>query len=113
MRFSESEIVEDIFEHIRQLGGELDEWHVGTAKEPQSPVFLQHSAEGLAEGFIYREAYTTYAAEEVLDRLHSCGLHPDGGSGHASGKIVFVYRPAPAARPAPAGDRAALSGRAA
>lgn len=31
MRFSESEIVEEILEHIRQAGGEFSEWHVGTA----------------------------------------------------------------------------------
>ena len=108
MRFSESEIIEDIFEHIRQAGGEFDEWNVGTAKEPQSPVFLRHSGEGLGQGFLHREAYTTYAADEVLDRLKSCGLRPDGGSGHETGKIVFVYRPTPAARPAPASDDAAL-----
>ncbi len=31
MRFSESEIVEDMLEHIRQAGGEFREWRVGTA----------------------------------------------------------------------------------
>ena len=31
MRFSESEIVEDVLEHIRQAGGEFREWRVGTA----------------------------------------------------------------------------------
>ena len=33
MRFSESEIVEDVLEHIRQAGGEFGEWHVGTASQ--------------------------------------------------------------------------------
>ena len=33
MRFSESEIVEDMLEHIRKAGGEFREWHVGMAQD--------------------------------------------------------------------------------
>jgi len=33
MRFSESEIIEDMLAHIRQCGGDFSEWCVGTAQQ--------------------------------------------------------------------------------
>ena len=87
MRYSESEIVEDILEHIRQAGGEFDEWRVGSAGAIQDERFK------IQEQMLYRPAYTVYAAEEVVERLASgCGLERDPAS--APGKIVYVYRPA-------------------
>jgi len=111
MRFSESEIVEDILEHIRQAGGELSEWHVGTAsqggrqwavgsgqQEPKDqraserPQLQPAETENLANALICREAYTKYAADEVVDRLKGFGLRSDRTSAPAPGKTVFVYR---------------------
>ena len=111
MRFSESEIVEDILEHIRQAGGEFSEWHVGTAsqgerqravgsgqQEPKDqpasgrPRVPRAQTENPAQALICREAYTTYAADEVVDRLKGFGLRPDLTSVPAPGKTVFVYR---------------------
>ena len=94
MRYNQSEIIEDVLEHIRQCGGDLGDWQVGTAQDPQGPFFRRHSAEELGDGFLYRAAYTTYAADEVLERLKDCGLHPDRAAATQPGKIVFVYRPA-------------------
>ena len=123
MRFSESEIVEDILEHIRQAGGEFSEWHVGTtadskwriqnSREKQPPpdgtlhgqISKEHQREahgkspgqdsnvtpGDMPGRLDREAYTTYAAEEVVDRLKSLGLRPDRPAVPQPGKTVFVY----------------------
>ena len=90
MRYSESEIVEDVLEHIRQCGGESGRWCVGTARDSQSPLFRRHAAED--SGFLYRETYTIYAAAEVLDRLRDLGLRPDPDAASQPGKIVFVYR---------------------
>lgn len=39
MRFNQSEIVEDILQHLRQRGGETSEWCVGTAKDSRLPAF--------------------------------------------------------------------------
>ena len=39
MRFSESEIVEDVLEHMRQAGGEFREWRAGTANGIQGGRF--------------------------------------------------------------------------
>ncbi len=101
MRFSESEIVEDLLEHIRQAAGDWREWRVGTAPDAQSPLFRQHALEGSPEKLIYREAYTTFAAEEVVERLTRGFDLPlaeettsNGSATRHSGKIVFVYRPA-------------------
>jgi hypothetical protein len=94
MRFNQSEIIEDILEHIRQGGGEFSDWSVGSAKDPQSPSFAGHVSEGSKDGLLYREAYTTYAAEEVLERLvKGCGLRPERAAISQPGRIVFVYRP--------------------
>ena len=93
MRFNESEIVEDILAHIRQSGGDFSAWCVGTAKDAQEPFFRRHLSADLGDGLLSREAYTTYAAEEVAERLtQGCGLHRDRESVPQPGRIVFVYR---------------------
>jgi hypothetical protein len=48
--------------------------------------------ENLANAPFCREAYTTYAADDVVDRLKGLGLLPDRTSIPAPGKTVFVYR---------------------
>jgi hypothetical protein len=93
MRFNQSDIIEDVLAHIRQCGGECSEWCVWTAKH--SAFLGQHGPESAAEGLIYREAYTPYAAAEVMERLAGCGLRPERGS--AAGSIVFAYHLAVAA----------------
>ena len=61
---------------------------MGTARDSAS--FRQHQADP-GEGLIYREAYTSYAADGVIERLVSgYGLRPDHAS--ARGSFVFVYR---------------------
>ena len=92
MRFNQSEIIEDILEHIRQGGGEFSDWCVGSAQDP--PSFGRQVSEGSNDGLLYREAYTTYAAEEVLERLvKGCGLRPERAAVPPTGRIFFVYRP--------------------
>jgi hypothetical protein len=95
MRFNESEIVEDILAHIRQAGGDFSAWCVGTARDREGAFFRRHAAADLGDGLIYREAYTTFAADEVIARLvNDCGLQADHESVSHPGKIVFVYRKA-------------------
>jgi hypothetical protein len=91
MRFNQSEIIEDILEHIRQGGGEFSDWCVGSALDP--PSFGRQESGGSTDGLLYREAYTTYAAEEVLERLvQGCGLRPERAAVPQQGRIVFVFR---------------------
>ena len=92
MRLNQSDIIEDVLAHIGQCGGEFSEWCVGTAKDSHGPNFRQHGPESAAEGLIYREAYTPYAAAEGVERLAGCGLRPERGS--AAGSYVFAYQPA-------------------
>jgi hypothetical protein len=113
MRFSESEIVEDVLEHIRQAGGEYREWQVGTAQDLTSR-FPQAAHDGVrasgqaggqpigsgqeADGLLCREAYTTFAAQEVVERLAAFGLQceretsPNQAPSARPGKTVFVCR---------------------
>ena len=93
MRLNQSDIIEDVLAHIGQCGGEFSEWCMGTAKD--SAFLGQQGPESAAEGLIYREAYTPYAAAEVVERLAGCGLRPERGS--ATGSIVFACHPAVAA----------------
>ena len=114
MRFSESEIVEDMLEHIRQAGGEFREWRVGTATNAvvscQLSVVSKQAADGPLGGgqaetsLLCREAYTTFAAEEVAERLAGFGLQRERGTNSNPaaavhpGKTVFVYRASAAAK---------------
>ena len=60
----------------------------------QCASFGRHVNEDSKDGLLYREAYTTYAAEEVLERLvKGCGLRPERTAVPQPGRIVFVYRP--------------------
>ena len=92
MRRNQSDIIEDVLAHIGQWDGEFSEWCVGTAKDSHGSLFGPHGPESAAEGLIYREAYTPYAAAEVVERLAGCGLRPERGS--AAGSIVFARREA-------------------
>jgi hypothetical protein len=97
MRFNQSDIVEDMLAHIRELGGDISEWCVGTARDREGEFFRRHAAADLDNGLIWREAYTPYAAAEVAERLADSGLRLDRGSVPTPGYIVFVYRPNAAA----------------
>ena len=102
-------------EHIRQAGGEYREWRVGTAQDLPSR-FPQAGHNGMtppgqagslpvgggqeADGLLYREAYTTFAAREVVERLaQGFGLqldretNPNRPATSHPGKTVYVYRP--------------------
>ena len=93
MPINHDEIIEEIERHIRKLGGEHSDWCAGTAKDARAPFFRRHLAADLGDGLIYREAFTTSAAEQVLDHLvNACGLHLDRESVPEPGRIVFVYR---------------------
>jgi hypothetical protein len=79
MRIGQLEIIAEMEEHMRKLGGEFGDWCVGAAKDCEGPFFRRHLVADRGDGLIYREAYTTYAATEVIERLQGCGLGPDGG----------------------------------
>ena len=78
MPINHQEIIEDMEAHIRECGCVWEEWCVGTAKDSRGPFFRRHLAADLGDGLIYREAFTTSAADQVLDHLvNACGLRPD------------------------------------
>jgi len=120
MPINHEEMIEEIEGHIRKFGGEFGEWCVGTAKDSRGPFFRRHLAADLGDGLIYREAFTTSAASQVIDHLvNDRGLQLDQeaercsapttecraerrsalaerysalqGAIAVSGKIVFVY----------------------
>jgi hypothetical protein len=97
MRIGRNEIIAELTEHIRNLGGEPGEWCVGTARDLtlNGKLPLQNSGETSPRlpGLAYREAHTPYAAADAADYLASAfGLRPAPGSTPEPGKIVFVYR---------------------
>jgi hypothetical protein len=113
MPIKHEEIIEDREDHIRKFGGERSEWHVGTAKDARAPFFRRHLAADLGDGLIYREAFTTAAADQVIDHLvNHYGLHPDRDAVPEPGRIVFVYRQIPQAYTAARSDQTLFSKRA-
>jgi len=93
MPINHEEIIEDLEAHIRKSGGAFGEWCVGTAKEVRAPFFRRHLAAELGDGLIYREAFTTTAADQAIAHLvNARGLHLDRDAVPEPGKIVFVYR---------------------
>jgi hypothetical protein len=121
MRINQSEIIDEILEHIRKNGGEHGEWWVGTAKEMQGlgireqgtdregPQTLENRS--ALPNLISREAYTPYAADGVIDYLKGLGLRRDPHS--IRGSFIFVYRQTASAASAPTSDQATFTARAA
>ncbi len=104
MPINHDEIIEEMEGQIRKCGGAWSEWCVGTAKDSRGQFFRRHLAADLGDGLAYREAFTTDAAQAVVDHLmNNRGLQfaPEAERRSAlqdavpePGKIVFVYRPA-------------------
>ena len=102
MRYSESEIIEAILDYVRQAGGPFQEWRVGTAYDTQAPIFTQHGAGESADKLICREAYTTFAAAEVIERLTQAFDLPHAQETSANGgKRGPAKSSSPTARPRP------------
>jgi hypothetical protein len=95
MAINREDIIEDLERHMRKSGGELSAWCAGTAKDASGPFFQRHEAAEVGDGLAYREAYTSGAAEAVIEHLvQQDGLRPDRDAVPEGGKIVFVYRQA-------------------
>jgi hypothetical protein len=93
MPINHNEIIEEIEGQIRKCHGAWEEWSVGTAKDSRGPFFQRHREADLGDGLAYREAYTTTAAEAVVEHLATHrGLAIDRDAVPEPGKIVFVYR---------------------
>ena len=77
MRIGRNEIVEELTEHMRKIGGEPGEWCVGVAETdskfqiPDSRFQIQDSRETPSNmpGLAYREAHTAYAAADAVEYL--------------------------------------------
>ena len=104
MATNREEIIAEFQEHIRKAGGASSDWLVGTAKDSHSPFFHDHIVADLGDGLIYREVFTSTAAQAIPDHfVNDRGLEPDeaerGGAERRSalhapepGKIVFIYK---------------------
>jgi hypothetical protein len=128
MPINHLELIEEIESHIRRSGGGFGEWCVGTAKDSRGPFFRRHLAADLGDGLTYREAFTTNAAQGVVDHLvndrglervpaaateaerRSALRQPAEPSSTVQdavsepGRLVFVFRKTTTAHPAPPSD---------
>ncbi len=109
MPINHTEIIAEIQNHIRKIGGEFADWCVGTAKDPRSPFFESHRVAERSDGLIYREAFTASGAQAARDYLvNECGLRLDLEDAPEPGRIVFAFRkPAAHAEPVEAPTSAA------
>lgn len=109
MPINRQEMIEEIEDHIRKLGGVYGEWSAGTAKDCHGPFFRRHLEADLGDGLAYREAFTTDAAQAVVTHLvNDRGLELNHDAVPEPGRLVFVYRKIPSVRAAPQGDHALL-----
>ncbi len=93
MPMNHSEIISEIQNHIKKLGGASSDWCVGTAKDPRSPFFESHRVAEKSDGLIYREAFTASGAQAARDYLvNECGLRLDLEDAPEPGRIVFAFR---------------------
>jgi hypothetical protein len=94
MFISREELIEEIESHIRKSGGRFGERSIGTANDCRGPFFQRHLVADLGDGLAYREAFTTTAAQAVVDHLvNARGLQFERDAVPAPGRIVFIYRP--------------------
>ena len=101
MASSREEIIDDLQEQIRKVGGRPGDWRVGTAKDACGPFFQNHLVGDAGAGLVYREAFTPIAAQAIRDHfVTDCGLELDCDAVPEPGKIVFVYRKTVPAHPA-------------
>ncbi len=88
MPINHSEIIAEIQNHIKKLGGASGDWCVGTAKDPRSPFFESHRVAEKSDGLIYREAFTASGAQAARDYLvNECGLRLDLDAAPEPGRI--------------------------
>ena len=114
MATNREEIIADFQEHIRKVGGASGDWLIGTAKDTHRPFFRNHIVADLGDGLIYREAFTSNAAQAICEHFtNECGLGPDeaerGSALQATGKIVFIYRKIASAQGPPPADQPVFS----
>jgi hypothetical protein len=62
-----NEIIADLDSQIREIGGDYLDWCVGIARDGREPLFEAHRDEGIADGWLYREAFTSATAQEIKD----------------------------------------------
>ncbi len=88
-----SEIISDITEHMRKLGGDLSSWCVGIACDAHNSVLEAHQVEERNDGLIYREAYTAASARAVRDYfVTKLGTIPNNAENPQDGKLVYGYK---------------------
>jgi hypothetical protein len=101
MPSNRADIIADIEQHIRKLGGAPNGWCVVTAKDSRGPFFQNHLVADLNDGLIYREAFTLSAAQAIRDHfVNDCGLEPDEAERGSAlpnaapepGTIISLYR---------------------
>ena len=93
MPINHHEIIERMEGQIRKCLGVWEEWCVGTAKDSRGLFFQRHREADLSDGLVYREAYTTTAAEAVVEHLATHrGLAIDRAAASKSGKSISIYR---------------------
>jgi len=86
------EIIGDITDHIRKLGGDFAAWSVAIARDWHDPVFESRQSEAKDDELICREAYTPASARTVRDHFVSQGTAPGNGESNQEGKVVYAYR---------------------
>ena len=86
---TESQIIREIGNHIRNCGGPYPSWYVGIASDPEDRLFNDHHVRKEEDAWIYRTASTSEVARRI--ERHFLNLGCDGGSGGGDWQTRAVY----------------------
>ncbi|MGB9003771.1 MAG: hypothetical protein WCC52_08205 [Nitrosotalea sp.] len=86
----ESELIQEIKDHIASRGGSNSEWYVGIAKDPEQRLFVDHNVNKDTDKWIHRKASSSTIARNVEGHFIN-KLHTDGDVGGGDDTTIHVY----------------------
>lgn len=101
MATSTQDIISILVAFMHEHGGPDESWYVGLACDPRVALFEIHGVREETDHWLFKGAFTVYAARRVHDQIRS-HLGTDGspiGSGDHDATHVYAYQKAPHTRP--------------
>ena len=90
---NKQQIIQDIFNHIKNGGGFPNEWYVGIANDAEGRLFSDHNVDRQTATWIWRPAESSEEAREI-EQYFLNAVRTDGGQGGGdrTSKQVYAYK---------------------
>ena len=86
-----SQIIQEIVEHVRACGGSYSGWYVGVAADPRARLFNDHNVSQQHSSWIFRTCASTEEARAVEDHFIEQGMKGGAGGGDYDTTAVYAY----------------------